>query len=135
MYLMGACAVLGMSNKGELSEDLESDPFLNSTVQRFTCSLYYPFGSFIIPLNIGIITSIHYLLEHGIKTGRTNGDDRHDMTDMTRKQPATLSKYIGLGAAMAAEIMIGFWFDIGVILAVGIVDYLNYCIEEVMTDK
>ena len=30
MYSMGACAVLGISNQDALSEDLESDPFLNS---------------------------------------------------------------------------------------------------------
>ena len=30
MYLMGACAVLGISNQDALSEDLENDPFLNS---------------------------------------------------------------------------------------------------------
>ena len=30
MYSMGACAVLGMSHQDVLSEDLESDPFLNS---------------------------------------------------------------------------------------------------------
>ena len=28
MYLMGACAVLGISNQDALSEDLENDPFL-----------------------------------------------------------------------------------------------------------
>ena len=32
------------------------------------------------------------------------------------------------GAAMAAELMIGFWFGAGVILAVGIVDNLNNCV-------
>ena len=37
---------------------------------------------------------------------------------------ATPGKYTGLGAAMAAELMIGFWFGTGVIL----VDSLNYCI-------
>ena len=37
MYSMGACAVLGMSNQDVLSEDLESDPFLNSALQTFTC--------------------------------------------------------------------------------------------------
>ena len=41
------------------------------------------------------------------------------------KQPATWSKYAGLGAAIAAELMIGFWF--GVILAVSVADGLNYC--------
>ena len=29
MYLMGPCAVLGISNQEALSEDLENDPFLN----------------------------------------------------------------------------------------------------------
>ena len=54
---MGACAVLGMTNQDVLSEDLESDPFLNSTVQRFTYELYFRFGSFLSPVSIQIITS------------------------------------------------------------------------------
>ena len=61
VYSVGACAVLGMSNQDALSEDLENDPFLNSTLQRATCELYYRFGSFLAPLSIGIITSRHYL--------------------------------------------------------------------------
>ena len=64
MYSMGACAVLGISNQDALNEDLENDPFLNSALQRFTCELYYRFGSFLAPLSIGIITSRHYLYEH-----------------------------------------------------------------------
>ena len=64
MYSMGACAALGISNQDALSEDLESDPFLNSALQRATCELYYRFGSFLAPLSIGIITSRHYLSEH-----------------------------------------------------------------------
>ena len=44
MYLMGACAALGMSNRDALSEDLENDPFLNSALQRATCELYYRFS-------------------------------------------------------------------------------------------
>ena len=64
MYSMGACAMLGISNQDALSEDLENDPFLNSALQRFTCELYYRFGSFLAPLSIGIITSRHYLYEH-----------------------------------------------------------------------
>ena len=63
MHSMGACAVLGISNQEALSEDLENDPFLNSALQRFTCELYYRFGSFLAPLSIGIITSRHYLSE------------------------------------------------------------------------
>ena len=46
MYSMGACSVLGIINQDALSEDLENDPFLNSALQRFTCELYYRFGSF-----------------------------------------------------------------------------------------
>ena len=61
MYSMGACAVLGMTNQDMPSEDLEPDPFLNSTFQRFMCELYYRFGSFLAPLSIAIITSRHYL--------------------------------------------------------------------------
>ena len=63
MYLMGACAALGISNQDELSEDLENDAFLNSALQRFTCELYYRFGSFLAPLSVGIIMSRHYLSE------------------------------------------------------------------------
>ena len=63
MYSMGACAALGISNQDALSEDLENDPFLNSALQRFTCELYYRFGSFLAPLSIGIITSRHNLSE------------------------------------------------------------------------
>ena len=73
MYSMGACAVLGISNQEALSEDLENDPFLNSALQRFTCKLYYKFGSFLAPLSVGIITSRHYLYEHNKNGERTSG--------------------------------------------------------------
>ena len=72
MYSMGDCAMLGISNQDALSEDLEDDPFLNSALQRFTCELYYRFGSFLAPLSVGIITSRHYLLERN-KNGGTSG--------------------------------------------------------------
>ena len=62
MYSIGACSMLGITNQDALSEDLENDPFLNSALQRFTCELYYRFGSFLSPLSVGIITSRHYLL-------------------------------------------------------------------------
>ena len=81
MYLIGACAVSGMSNQDELSEDLESDPFLNSALQRFMCEFYYRFSLFLAPLSVGIITSRHYLLEQnvkGTKNGGTNRDDERD---------------------------------------------------------
>ena len=79
-----------------------------------------------MPLSVGLITSRHYLSEHGIKM---------EVTDLTRKQPATLSKYAGLGAAMTAELMIGFWFSVGVMLAVKMVNGLDYCIEEIISQK
>ena len=81
MYSMGACATLGMSNQDMLSKDLESDPFLNSALQRFMCELYYRFGSFLTPLTIGLITGRHYLSERnvaGTKSGRTNRDHGPD---------------------------------------------------------
>ena len=53
MYSMRTCAALGISNQDGLSEDLENDPFLNSALQRFTCELYYRFGSFLALLSIG----------------------------------------------------------------------------------
>ena len=52
MYLLGACAALGISNQDALSEDLENDPFLDSALQRFTCELYYRFGPFLAPLTL-----------------------------------------------------------------------------------
>ena len=63
VYSMGVCAVLGMANQDAPSEDLESDPFLNSALQRLTCELYYKFDSFLAPLSVGLITSRHYLSE------------------------------------------------------------------------
>ena len=63
MYSMGACSALGIRNQEALSEDLENDPYLNSALQRFTCELYYRFGSFLAPLSIGIIKSRNYLSE------------------------------------------------------------------------
>ena len=76
MYSMGACAASGISNQDVLSEDLESDSFLNSALQRFTCELYYRFGSFLAPLSIGLIKSRHYL--SGKNNGRKSSDERPD---------------------------------------------------------
>ena len=73
---MAACSALGIRNQEALSEDLENDPFLNSALQRFTCELYYRFGSFLAPLSVGIITSRHYLFErnkNGERTSETSG--------------------------------------------------------------
>ena len=82
MYLMGACSALGIRNQEILSKDLGNDPFLNSALQRFTCELYYRFGSFLAPLSVGIITSRHYLSErnkngeHGMGDNKNGGDKK-----------------------------------------------------------
>ena len=47
----------------------------------------------------------------------------------------TTKKPMSLGAAMAAELMIGFWFRIGAILAVKTVHNLKYCIEGLISRK
>ena len=58
-----------------------------------------------------------------------------EMTDLINENPATPSKYESLGATMAAELVIGFWFGIGVILAIRMVNNLDYCIEELINRK
>ena len=77
MYSMGACAALGIRNQDALSEDLENDPFLNSALQRFTCELYYRFGSFLAPLSVGLITSRHYSSERN-KNGGISGENEDE---------------------------------------------------------
>ena len=87
MYSIGACSVLGITNQEALSKDLENNPFLNSALQRFTCELYYRFGSFLAPLSIGIITSRHYLSEHNKNGERTRemGDNKNGGDEQTAK--------------------------------------------------
>ena len=88
MYSMGACSVLGITNQDALSEDLENDQFLNSALQRFTCELYYRFGSFLAPLSVGIIMSRHYLLSECNRNGeRTSemGDNKNGGDEKTAK--------------------------------------------------
>ena len=58
LYSNIACSVLGIGNQQELSTDLESYPFLNTALQRFTCDLYCRFGALLAPVSIGIITGI-----------------------------------------------------------------------------
>ena len=60
LYSNLACSVLGVGNHQDLSTDLECDPFLNTAMQRFTCDLYYPFGTLLAPTSVGIITGKHY---------------------------------------------------------------------------
>ena len=47
----------------------------------------------------------------------------------------TTEKSEGLEVAMAAELMIGFWFGIKVILAAKMVHSLEDCIEELISRK
>ena len=83
MYSMGACSALGIRNQEALSEDLENNPFLNSALQRFTCELYYRFGSFLAPLSFGIITSRHYLSERNKNGERGTGDNKNGGDEKT----------------------------------------------------
>ena len=71
LYSNVACSVLGVGNQKELSTDLESDPFLNTALQRSTCDLCYCFGALLAPVSIGIITGKHYA-----KTSITKLNDR-----------------------------------------------------------
>ena len=47
----------------------------------------------------------------------------------------TPSKYAGLRAAITAELMIGFWFGVGVMRAVGVADGLNHFIRTITRGK
>ena len=60
LYSNLASSVLGVGNQQDLSTDLECDPFLNTAMQRFTCNLYYQFGTLLAPVSVGIITGKHY---------------------------------------------------------------------------
>ena len=46
LYSNVACSVLGIGNQQDLSNDLECNPFLNTSMQRFKSDLYYRFGAF-----------------------------------------------------------------------------------------
>ena len=60
LYSNVACSVLGIGNQQELSTDLESDPFLNTALQRFIYDLYYRFGALLALVSVGIIAGKHY---------------------------------------------------------------------------
>ena len=57
-----------------------------------------------------------------------------ETTDL-REQQTTPSKYAGLGAAITAELMIGFWFGVRFMLVVGVADGLNHFIRAVTRGK
>ena len=54
-------------------------------------------------------------------------------TNLTSEQLTTPSKYKGLRAAMAAKLVIGCWFGIGDILAVKMMNSLDYRIKEIIS--
>ena len=72
LYSNLACSVLGFGNQQDLSDDLECDPFLNTTLQRLTCDLYYRFGALLAPASIAIITGKHYAKNSIIKLNDRN---------------------------------------------------------------
>ena len=121
MYSMGACSVLGITNQDALSEDLENDPFLNSALQRFSCELYYRFGSFLAPLSIGIITSRHYLSARN-KNGERNKTIKMEETRKQLTKSEVIGSFMGLG-------MVGFCFGIGLMLAAKTMNNLECCIN------
>ena len=71
LYSNIACGVLGISNQQSLNNDLESDPFLNTALQRFTCDMYYRFGALLAPVSVAMITGRHY-----VKNSSTINNDR-----------------------------------------------------------
>ena len=85
MHSMGACAALGIRNQDVLSKDLENDLFPNSALQRFTCELYYRFGSFLAPLSVGLIMSRHYLSKcskNGGRSGTSGTEDEQKLINL-----------------------------------------------------
>ena len=82
-YSMAACAALGMDNQKALSKNLEEDPFLDAALQRFTCDLYYRFGSFLAPLSVGLITGRHYV--ENSKTPEYNGEPSSDNDEESKE--------------------------------------------------
>ena len=81
LYSNLACSVLGIGNQQELSTDLESDLFLNTALQRFTCDLYYRFRALLAPVSVGIITGQHYA-----KNSITKLNDRSTVESVTQQQ-------------------------------------------------
>ena len=59
----------------------------------------------------------------------TTNEQVERVEQKTNKSSLTSSKYEGLTAAMAAELMIGFWFRTGAILAIKMVSTLEELIS------
>ena len=90
IYSTVACSLLKIENPKELSDDLESDPFLNKALQRFTCNLYYRFGSLLAPVSVGIITSRHCvknILTNNKNGGTTNNETNNQTNNSSDEEP------------------------------------------------
>ena len=87
LYSNLACSVLVVGNQQELSTDLESDPFLNTALQRFTCYLYYCFGALLAPVSIGIITGKHYAKNSIAKLNDRTVTQQNQETVTKQKNP------------------------------------------------
>ena len=83
LYSNLACSV---GNQQELSTDLECDPFLNTTMQRFTCDLYYRFGALLAPVSVGIITGKHYAKNSITKLNHRSDNGIRDTAARNRNQ-------------------------------------------------
>ena len=81
LYSNISCSVLGVGNQQELNTNLQCDPFLNTAMQRFTCDLYYQFGTLLASISVGIIIGKHYA-KHSI----TKLNDRSDNGTVTQQQ-------------------------------------------------
>ena len=128
IYSMGACSVLGITNQDALSEDLENDPFLNSALQRFTCELYYRFGSF-----LALIYCLNVIKMENKQVEQVE-QETIKMEEM-RKQP---SKLEGPGGTLLGEVIgavltvgvLGFWFGIRATLGAKMVNNLEELISK-----
>ena len=113
--------MLEISDQDALNKDLENDPFLNSSLQRFTCELYYRFGSFLALLSIGTITSRHYLSSI-IKMENENEQveqvQREAQSEVKRELLSSIGLFIGTG-------LLGFIFGVGATLGAKMVNSLE----------
>ena len=88
LYSNIACSVLGVGNQQDLSDDLECDPFLNTAMQRFTCDLYYRFGTLLAPVSVGIITGKHYAKNSVTKLNDGNCDQAKSRNCNQTEEPS-----------------------------------------------
>ena len=60
--------MLCVGNQQDFSNNLECDPFRNTSLQRYASDFYYQFGAFLAPISVGIITGKHYTKNYGPKS-------------------------------------------------------------------